>query len=169
MCVRIENSTIITLIYELRDTDATGELLEQMTYNWPLIFYFGSGTMLKSFEHNLSGLKIHDKFEFVLSPEEAYGEKDQELIVRIPLSKFKSPASNEFLAMPGEYVNLENSATGPLAGKVIEINANSAVIDCNHEMAGRHLHFKGVIVEIREATLEEHIQKRYIQPDGVRF
>jgi FKBP-type peptidyl-prolyl cis-trans isomerase 2 len=34
-------------------------------------------------------------------------------------------------------------------------------------MAGKHLHFKGVILKIRAATLDELVRKHYIQEGGV--
>lgn len=167
--VFVEEGKIVTLVYELRSGSADGELLERMNYNWPLIFYFGSGTMLKAFEAKLNGLKEESTFEFVLKAEEAYGFKDPSLLIKIPKEKFLDPDTQQPLAMPGEYVNLNEDHDQLIAGKVVEVNQNTVIIDCNHEMAGKDLHFKGMIADVREATVEEHIQKRYIESDGVRF
>ena len=46
----IESQQVVTLTYELRESNAQGTLLERMDANYPLIFLFDSGKMLKSFE-----------------------------------------------------------------------------------------------------------------------
>ena len=42
-----------------------------------------------------------------------------------------------------------------LYGKVQEITAEYVKMDFNHPLAGQDLHFKGEVLEIREATEEE--------------
>ena len=48
------------------------------------------------------------------------------------------------------------------------IEAEQIEVDFNHAMVDKNLHFKGAVLAIREASLEELIQKHYIQEDGVR-
>jgi FKBP-type peptidyl-prolyl cis-trans isomerase SlyD len=40
-------------------------------------------------------------------------------------------------------------------GKVVKVEGENVLMDFNHPLAGHHLHFKGAVVEVREATAEE--------------
>ena len=50
---------------------------------------------------------------------------------------------------------LQNEDGQRLFGKVLQITDSFVKIDLNHPLAGKELHFKGHIVENREATKEE--------------
>jgi len=56
--MKIEQQQIATIVYELREENAQGELLERMDSRHPFTFLFGTGKLLKSFEANLYGLTI---------------------------------------------------------------------------------------------------------------
>jgi FKBP-type peptidyl-prolyl cis-trans isomerase SlyD len=42
-----------------------------------------------------------------------------------------------------------------LQGKVLEIEDENIIMDFNHPLAGKNMHFKGEVVGIRDATAEE--------------
>ena len=44
--------------------------------------------ILDKFEENLFGLEIGKTFEFILSPEEGYGEYEQEEVINMPKEAF---------------------------------------------------------------------------------
>jgi len=53
-------------------------------------------------------------------------------------------------------------------GKIIGIEPTQIEIDFNHAMVDKDLHFKGAVLAIREASIDELVQKHYIEESGVR-
>jgi FKBP-type peptidyl-prolyl cis-trans isomerase SlyD len=62
---------------------------------------------------------------------------------------------DETLMAIGNMVPMMDSEGRRLNGKVIAIEGDAVKMDFNHPMAGNDLHFKGQIMEVREATEEE--------------
>lgn len=166
----IADNTIVEISYELREGGPQGPLLEIMNENWPLKFYFGAGVMLPAFEHNLRGLREGQRFSFTLTADEAYGRIKPDLIREINLSELPE---NEYFPNKvyekGDYIQFQFSPSeNPLTGVVTEVLPNSIVVDFNHSMAGKDLHFSGRVLFIRHPSADEAVQKRYIEPNGVR-
>jgi FKBP-type peptidyl-prolyl cis-trans isomerase SlyD len=165
----ITGEVIVELKYELREGGASGELLEMMDEHWPLKFYFGGGSMLPAFEAQLAGLSEGDAFSFTLNPDDAYGQVKPELFREIPLSTFEDdPMFQPDQMESGEILLLRDAGGREISGTVIEILPESYLIDFNHALAGKDLHFSGNILYIRTPRAEERNHKRYIEPNGVR-
>jgi FKBP-type peptidyl-prolyl cis-trans isomerase SlyD len=164
----VEEQNVITLTYELRQDDASGELLERMDANYPFVFLFGTGKLLPSFERHLEGLAEGEQFSFTLAPNEAYGPVEQGNIVDVPMQAFRiEGAVPPNLIMQGSFITLHDDEGIPHNGKILSWTEEAVKVDFNHAMAGKHLHFKGTILKIRKATVDELIRKHYIQSDGV--
>ncbi|WPP48690.1 FKBP-type peptidyl-prolyl cis-trans isomerase [Catalinimonas niigatensis] len=166
----IEENHIVTMSYELRDGDASGNLMEVMDIAYPFIFFYKSEGMLNDFQENLRGLASGETFEFVLSEEQAYGSHKNANIATIPIERFVvDNEMSDSIRDVGEYVAVTDEQGHTQNGKVVEKTATHLRVDLNHAMAGKNLHFKGRILNIRKATADEVIQKRYIMSDGIRF
>jgi len=166
--MQIEENNVVTIVYELRDSNSEGEQLEKVDIQQPFTFLYGKGNLLPTFEGHLESLKEGDPFEFVLSPEEAYGPVFQEAIVEVPIAVFMVDGKvAEELIEPGHFVTLADENGEKFNGKVIERKPESVIVDLNHVMAGRSLHFKGQVVKIRVATVEELVHGHHHGPDGV--
>jgi FKBP-type peptidyl-prolyl cis-trans isomerase SlyD len=50
---------------------------------------------------------------------------------------------------------MQDQDGNPMDGRVLEIGTETVKMDFNHPLAGEELHFKGEILEVREATAEE--------------
>lgn len=162
----IEEQNIVTIAYELRENNAEGALLERMDPNWPFKFYFGTGKLLPAFEQKLEGLEEGQSFEFTLQPEQAYGPIEEGNIIELPRGAFQDLGDN-FLTV-GNYVTVTDDLGDQHNGRILSWSDEKVKVDFNHEMAGKVLHFSGVVLNIREATVDEHIRKTYIEEDGVR-
>jgi len=62
--MKIEMNKMVSLIYELRESDKNGRVIEALEEKHPLSFIYGSGRLLPSFESNISGLSIGESFSF---------------------------------------------------------------------------------------------------------
>lgn len=165
----IEPEKIIELKYTLRDGGTDGEILEIMDEHWPLKFYFGGGTMLPAFEKHLEGLGEGQSFSFTLKAEEAYGPIKPELIEEIALDDLPDSERFPFKDFEvGDRLIFGMGAKEERLGSISEVLERSVLIDFNHALAGKELHFNGQVLFIREARAEEAQAQRYIEPNGIR-
>jgi FKBP-type peptidyl-prolyl cis-trans isomerase SlyD len=166
----VEEHCVVTVAYELRETNAEGPLLERMDANYPFKFLFGTGKLLPAFEAHLEGLEEGAGFEFTLSPQEGYGPVIKGNIMEVPREIFiVDGAEVPNMLIKGNYVTLTDDYGQPHNGCIVDFNDQSVTVDFNHAMAGKTLHFKGGILNIRKATVDELIRKHYIEEDGVHY
>lgn len=165
----IDKDKIVELKYVLREGGANGSVMEVMDEHWPLKFYFGSGQMLPAFEENLMGRPEGSAFEFTLSAADAYGVLDPNLIKEYAYQDL--PESERFPNKEfeqGDRLIFDMGTAEERLGTVSEVLQASVLIDFNHALAGKDLHFSGQVLYIREPRQEEAIAKRYIEPNGIR-
>jgi FKBP-type peptidyl-prolyl cis-trans isomerase SlyD len=148
----IKPNSVVALTYDLYTTENGAEVfVEQANEENPLVFLYGTGMMLPRFEENLSGLKSGDTYDFHLTAEDAYGEKDPQAVTELALEMFQEMDKPEI----GSFLPLQDNQGNQFRALVTEITDAAVVVDLNHPMAGKDLHFKGVILEVREATQDE--------------
>jgi len=94
-------------------------------------------------QKRLAGHKAGDVVSMVLPPEEGCGPTDPNATMELALS-FVPENSRK----PGQHVKLRGPHGVELSGVVKEIKGNTAVIDINHPLAGKTLHFDVKIVNI---------------------
>ena len=168
MKMTIKEDHIITITYELREKNEHGELLERMDARYPFIFYFGNGKLLPEFEKQLFGLSEDASFEFALTPDQAYGKSNALNILKIPKEDFVRASD-----IPSHYIQVDNMVNltdddGILhTGKIKEIEEDHVKVDFNHIMVDKTLHFKGAILSIRKATVEEMVKGFYLESEDV--
>ncbi len=130
------------------------ELMEEATAERPLEFIFGMGMMLPDFEQQLFGLAVGDSFDFVLTSEQAYGERTEDAVQELPKSIFVN-AQGEFdaeVVVEGATLPLQTHDGQVVQGSVLEITDEVVVMDFNHPLAGETLHFIGKVLDEHEAT-----------------
>ena len=154
--MKIEKNKLVSIIYELRENDSEGRVIETLDSERPLRFLYGTGKLLPEFEANLVSLENGDRFSFRLDSEKAYGERTEDMIVNVPINVFETDGKlNEDICRVGNNVPMMDSEGNPLEGTIIEITAESVRMDFNHPMAGVNLFFTGQVVEVRDATEHE--------------
>lgn len=154
--MKIEKNKMVSLIYELRESDKNGKVIEVLDEGHPLSFVFGTGRLLPVFETNIESLNPGDGFSFRLEPEMAYGDRRDDMIVDVPISVFENEGKlNEEICFVGNEVPMMDSQGNPLNGVINEITDNFVKMDFNHPMAGVDLFFTGKILAVRDATEQE--------------
>ncbi|WP_116125920.1 peptidylprolyl isomerase [Lewinella sp. IMCC34183] len=166
----IDDNSIVTLTYEVRDGGPSGTLLERMDVNYPFIFMFGTGRMLPAWERRLFGLKSGMGFSFQLGPDDAYGHRDEAHILQAPIHIFKNEREQiePGLLEKGQYITLTDSSGKDVNAKVLDWNDELVSLDANHALAGKTLFFSGAVLNVREPTVDELVRKQYIDEGGVR-
>ena len=156
--------------YELREHNAQGPVLEVMDIAYPFVFFYPAENLLPAFQQKIHGLKQGEAFTFTLATAEAYGERQAQQIVDIPIERFVvDDELADSIRDVGQYVSVTDDQGQQQNGKVIRKTATHLTVDINHAMAGKDLHFQGRILRVRPAAADEIIQRRYIMPDGIRF
>lgn len=141
------------------EEDIEMEEIEETHPDRPFQFIFGVGQLLPAFEKNIEGMEEGGKFDFTLSPSEAYGEYDDEKVIALPKSMFSDDKGN-FLSkfvMEGGEVPLQNQNGDIIQATVQKITDKEVICDVNHPLAGMTLHFVGTIQEVRETTEEDKL------------
>lgn len=116
----------------------------------PLEFQVGAQQVIEGFEKAIVTMKLNEKKEISLQPEEAYGTYEDDMKREIPRDRM--PAD-------GLEVGMTLMATMPTGMQVpVTITAmtkETVTIDLNHPLAGKVLKFKLKLVEIKEGELSE--------------
>ena len=107
----------------------------------------------------MKGHGAGDTFEVTVTPEEAYGERREGLVQRVPRKHFKGAKLT-----PGMQVVLPTDQ-GQRAMTVKKVGISVVDVDLNHPMAGKTLNFEVEILDVREATPEE-ISHKHVHGEG---
>ena len=155
----IENDKIATVNY-------TGSYLDGVVFDSsegkePLSFLVGHGQMISGFEKELLGAKVGDKREFTLTPDQAYGERDENAIQKMDKGQFPDDMNIEVGMIVGA-----QSDQGPIQFTISAIDGEMVTIDFNHQMAGMTLRFNVEVVDVRDATPEELLHGHAHGPGG---
>ena len=154
----IAQNSVVTLTYDLSVTDENQQkvLVEQAEADEPMVFLFGHSGLPEEFESQLDGKKAGDSFSFSLTPEQGYGDYDQQAVVEIPKQVFEidGQLDSEMLQV-GNYLPMADNEGHHMQAKVVEIGDEQITMDFNHPLAGMVMHFDGKVQEVRPATAEE--------------
>lgn len=148
----------VTVAYELYTDNDKGihELVEKAPIEHPFQFISGLGIALDSFESKILALAEGETFDFVLKVDEAYGPYEQDHVIELPKETFAiNGRFDKDMVYPGTVLPLVNADGMRFQGLVLELKDNTVIIDLNHPLAGKDLHFKGQVVTMRDATNEE--------------
>lgn len=153
--MKVQQHSVVGITYVLREKGSI-EITESVTKDNPFYFLIGVGGLLPQFEENMMNLGAGDHFEFFLDAENAYGERDENAVVNIPVDVFTVDGKfAEEMVQVGKTVHMQDQDGYPLTGKVLSRGLDHVRVDFNHPMAGKALHFTGEVLEVREATAEE--------------
>jgi FKBP-type peptidyl-prolyl cis-trans isomerase SlyD len=152
----IAKDKMVSLTYDLRLDGKDGEIFETAGKDSPLVFLYGAGLMLPAFESAILNKQAGERFEIEIPAKDGYGEENEEAIVDLPKHIFHVNGKfDEELVTPGNSVPMMSSNGQRMEGLVISVDDNMVKMDFNHPLAGEDLHFKGEILEVRDATEEE--------------
>jgi len=158
--MNIEDKKVVSFHYTLRDEH--GEQLESSREGDPMTYLHGAGNIIPGLEKAMVGKVAGDQFEASVEPAEAYGERDENGVQRIPAKHFKQAGRLE----PGQVVVLQ-TRQGPRQVRVVKVGRFNVDIDTNHPMAGLSLTFDVEVTDVRDATAEEVTHGHVHGPGGV--
>ncbi len=148
--MQIASQKVATIHYTLTNDD--DEVLDSSDGGDPLAYIHGFGNLISGLEDQLEGKGAGDRFKASISPAQAYGERDEELLQTLGAENF---AGIEDLQVG---LQLEATAAGDEESRivtVVAIEGDEVTVDGNHPLAGETLHFDVNVVAVRDATEDE--------------
>ena len=145
---RVKENLVVAIDYRLI---VDGEEIDSSTEREPLAFLQGHGNIIPGLESEMLGLKIGESKDVIVSPADGYGEIDEEAFMEIPSNQFPENIPVEV----GTELQVENEEGKPAYARIEQIENNIALLNFNHPLAGKELHFSVKVVAIREPSEEE--------------
>ena len=150
--MQISADKVVSFHYNLTDVDGT--LLETSYDTEPTLYLHGHQNILVGLENELEGKAVGDKIQVTLASGQAYGERKEGAVQRVPIKHLHNHAAVKNKLKPGSRVSV-NTQHGPWEAVVLKVGKFNVDIDSNHPLAGKTLSFEIEVHAIREATSEE--------------
>jgi FKBP-type peptidyl-prolyl cis-trans isomerase SlyD len=147
----IEPNARVVLDYTLRGTDDDVIDASDSEGGEPIIYVHGYGMLVPGLERALTGLAVGDERDVIVSPEEGFGERDEELVLEIDRSEVPRPDA----VTVGDELVAESPQGDEAVMRVVEVTEDAVVLDGNHPLAGETLRYSVIVREVRPATEEE--------------
>lgn len=145
--MKVEDKKVVQFQYVLKDEQQT--VLES-TEGEPVAYLHGYSNMMEGLEKALDGKVAGEKFSVTLAPGEAYGERVEGSIQRIPIKHLQGAKKWQ----PG-MIGVVETEQGRRQVTVVKTGKFMVTVDSNHPFAGKTLNFDLEIINIRDATDEE--------------
>ena len=139
--MKIEKGSHVTIEYELT---VDGRTVDSSHKNGPLIYEQGRDQIIRGLEQVLEGKEVGEELEVDISPEDAYGLRDEQAVQPIPRSRLPEDLSPE----EGMLLQITVPDGQVFRALVIEVKPDAVLIDFNHPLAGKILRFKIQILKV---------------------
>lgn len=122
----------------------TGEVFDSSDGAEPLAFTVGAGEVIPGFDQALLGMQIGETKDVVIAPDQAYGNRVEELAQTIDRSQFNLTGVEPEVGMAIEM----RTPQGEIPLIITDLTDATVTLDANHPLAGESLHFSLTLVEI---------------------
>ncbi len=160
--MQVAKDTVVSMHYSL--TDSAGiEMESSRDSGQPIEALIGHGGIIPGLEKALIDHVAGDRVEVDVQPGEAYGERNEGQVQRVPKKYFRDGARLK----PGMATALAIKEGGQRMVTVIKVGSSVVDVDLNHPLAGKALHFNVEILSVRAASAEEIAHKHVHGSGGV--
>ena len=156
--MEITKDTFVVIEYTLKLADGSTVKGSDEEGSASLNFIAGYEQILPALEQRLLGLEAGSDVEFWVPPEEAFGEHHPHLVETRSYAEF--PQGRTFTV--GKWIVATNESTqAQFSYHVIDKTDQAVVLDFNHPLAGKSLHYRVKVMHVRAALPEE---LAYVRP-----
>jgi FKBP-type peptidyl-prolyl cis-trans isomerase SlyD len=157
--MQIGDQKVVTLHYTLTDND--GRVIDK-SEDGSFAYLHGASNIIPGLEDALTGKSAGEEMSVSVSPEQAYGVRDESMLQQVPKNMFEDASQIA--------VGTQFHAQGPngemLVVTVLEVHDDHVVVDANHPLAGVELNFDVKIIDVRDAS-EEEVEHGHVHgPEG---
>ena len=151
--MKIGKDKVVEVSYELT---VDGQIIDVASKEQPLDYIHGMKMLIPRFEAEIEGLEPGGTVAFEVSPAEGYGEYDPARVIKLSRSAFEIDGKvREDLLEIGRRLPMYNKNGHVEYARITEIREDGVMMDFNHDLAGKTLHFKGEVLTVRDATEKE--------------
>jgi len=125
-----------------------GRIFDQRDGDDPLVVTLGAGEIFAAFEEQVAGMAVGEVKNVYLSPEQAYGERKDENLLRVKRELF--PAEAELRI--AQKLVIEIGGNQQRVMRVRSFDEHEVLLDGNHDLAGCELTFAVQLVAIEKAS-----------------
>lgn len=111
----------------------------------PLRFEVGSGQVIDGFDEAVKGMEEGEQKEVNLEPDEAYGERREDLVFDVE----RDDLPENFEPELGDRVAVEITEGEEVTARVVDTSSDAVTLDLNHPLAGRTLIFDLELVAVQ--------------------
>ena len=112
-------------------------------------FVVGDGSLLPGFERLLFGMSPGERQMFVVSPENAFGQPNDDNVQMVSRDQFDDDIDLQI----GLVYDFNDAGGGELPGMIISFDDNEVSVDFNHPLSGRTILFDVLIHRVEPAEL----------------
>jgi len=128
----------------------TGRLKDETVFDSsqgkePLEVTIGEGKLIPGFEKELIGMEVGETKSLEIEPEEAYGERNDQLATKVQRTDLPQDLQPEV----GQRLQVTQPDGSAFVVQVTELDENSVTLDANHPLAGETLKFDIELTEIK--------------------
>ena len=121
-----------------------GDVFDSSREREPFEFTVGNKAVIPGFEKGVVGMGVGDTKTIEIPPEEAYGAKQDELVVEVQ----KSELPDDITPTIGQRLQIKQQDGNPIVVTITELTDDSITLDANHPLAGYTLFFDVELVDI---------------------
>jgi len=160
LAMQIAKDAVVAINYTLKDDD--GKILDTNEGKDLMHYLHGHGNIVPGLERALVGKSAGDKIEVTVSPADGYGEYDESRSFEVP----KSELGPQVVPQKGAVLTMRGPNGAGMPVTILKVKMKTVVLDGNHQLAGRNLHFSVEIRRVRKAKKEELAHKHAHGPGG---
>lgn len=138
-----------TVKVHYKGTLTDGTVFDSSEGRQPLEFEVGGGMVISGFDNGVLGMTVGEKRTVNIPVDEAYGPKQNELIMEFPKDRFPEDMTPEV----GMQLNMSNGQGQQFPVMIAEVKEEVIILDANHPLAGQDLVFDIEMVEIDSKSL----------------
>jgi FKBP-type peptidyl-prolyl cis-trans isomerase SlpA len=142
MSERVKPDSLVTLNYRLASSEGV-EFIGTFD-SAPAVLKLGNGELAPALERCLEEMSVGERREFNLAPLDAFGPHVPHLVQRMPRAQL--PNGDKLELMQLFQFDAPNGAR--FTGLVRELDAQTALVDFNHPLAGKAVRFEAEIIGI---------------------
>jgi FKBP-type peptidyl-prolyl cis-trans isomerase SlyD len=147
--MKIAKDSVVSIEYRMHLGD--GKVVDESEPGEPLEYLHGYEEIVPGLEKALEGKAAGESLKVTVSAADGYGDYDPEGVEEVPRTEF--PDELEITA--GGILSATDPDGDEVDFLVKEVRKDSVLVDFNHPLAGKELHFEVTVHGVRAATPEE--------------
>ncbi len=155
--MEVGRNKVVKIDYTLKDEN--GKVLDTSEGREALAYVHGAGTIIPGLEEALNGKESGDEVSVSITPEKAYGDRNEDLVFSVEKDKFQDPDSIS--------VGTQFQATVEGSQRIFTVaglEGEKVVVDGNHPLAGMTLNFDVEVKDVRDAS-EGEIENKKVEEE----